>query len=59
MMVLRAAFLIGGLLLASAAPRAEISPEDAVKAAVEKGDVEAAVAALRSAVSSLETSASV
>ena len=54
-MVLRAAFLIGGLLLASAAPRAEISPEDAVKAAVEKGDVEAAVAALRSAVSSLET----
>ena len=52
MALLRAALLLGLLL---AAPRAEGVPaEAAVKAAVEKGDVEAAVATLRSATSALE-----
>src|SRR5262245_55506257 len=50
MRVIGAVLLICGL----AAPAAGNSTEDAVKAAAEKGDVEAAVAALRSATSELE-----
>ncbi|HJQ98674.1 MAG TPA: tetratricopeptide repeat protein, partial [Candidatus Polarisedimenticolaceae bacterium] len=48
-----ATFLLG-LLLASPPSSATVSAEESVKAAVAKGDVEAAVAALRSATSELE-----
>jgi tetratricopeptide (TPR) repeat protein len=46
--------LLAGLLLASPEAGGEHSADIAVKAAVEKGDVEGAVAALRSATSELE-----
>lgn len=47
-----AAVLVG--LLASTSPESEIAAEKALQAAVEKGDVDAVVAALRSATSELE-----